>query len=73
MSGVELSGVEMSTFCIKIGHSNPRLHNRICCVIPGVEMSGVELSGVEMSVVELSVVEMSPTHRIYKLSLNNAQ
>ena len=39
MSGVELSGVEMSTFGIKIGHFNPRLYNRIYCVIPGVEMS----------------------------------
>ena len=48
-SGVEMSGVEMSTFGIKIGHFNPRLYNRIYCVIPWVEMSGVELSGVEMS------------------------
>ena len=39
MSWVELSGVEMSTFGIKIGHFNPRLYNRIYCVIPGVEMS----------------------------------
>ena len=44
MSGVELSGVEMSTFGIKIGHFNPRLYNRIYCVIPGVELSGVEMS-----------------------------
>ena len=29
----------MSTFGIKIGHFNPRLYNRIYCVIPGVEMS----------------------------------
>ena len=34
-----MSGVEMSTFGIKIGHFNPRLYNRIYCVIPGVEMS----------------------------------
>ena len=59
MSGVELSGVEISTFGIKIGHFNPRLYNRIYCVIPGVEMSGVELSGVEMS-----GGEMSPTRCI---------
>ena len=39
MSGVELSGVEMSTFGMKIGHFNPCLYNRIYCVIPGVEMS----------------------------------
>ena len=39
MSRVELSGVEMSTFGIKIGYFNPRLYNRIYCVIPGVEMS----------------------------------
>ena len=38
MSGVELSGVEMSTFGMKIVHFNPRLYNRIYCVIPGVEM-----------------------------------
>ena len=44
MSGVELSGVEMSTFGIKIGHFNPRLYNRIYCVIPVVEMSGIEMS-----------------------------
>ena len=44
MSGVELSVVEMSTFGIKIGHFNPRLYNRIYCIIPGVEMSGVEMS-----------------------------
>ena len=43
-----MSGVEMSTFGIKF-HFNPRLYNRIYCVIPGVEMSGVELSGIEMS------------------------
>ena len=43
-SGVELSGVEMFPFGIKIGHFNPRLYNRIYCVIPGVEMSGVEMS-----------------------------
>ena len=36
-----MSGVEMSTFCIKIGHFNPHLYNRIYCVILGVEMSGV--------------------------------
>ena len=54
-----MSGVEMSTFGIKIGHFNPSLYNRIYCVIPGVEMSGVELSEVEMSGVELSEVEMS--------------
>ena len=46
---------------MKIGHFNPRLYNRIYCVIPGVEMSGVELSGVEMSEVEMSGAEMSPT------------
>ena len=56
MSGVLMSGVEKSTFGIKIRHFNPRLYNRIYCVIPGVEMSGVELSGVEMS-----GGEMSPT------------
>ena len=39
ISGDELSGVEMSTFGMKIGHFNPRLYNRIYCVIPGVEMS----------------------------------
>ena len=61
LSGVETSGVEMSTFGIKIGHFNPRLYNRIYCVIPGVEMSGVEMSGVELSGVEMSGVEMSPT------------
>ena len=66
MSGVE-SGVEMSTFGMKIGHFNPRLYNRIYCVIvmPGVEMSGVELSGVEMS-----GVEMSPT-RLKTVNGNN--
>ena len=48
-SGDELSGVEMSTFGMKIGHFNPRLYNIIYCVIPGVEMSEVEMSGVEMS------------------------
>ena len=41
LSGVEMSGVEMSTFGMKIGHFNPRLYNRIYCVIPGVELSGV--------------------------------
>ena len=42
-SGVELSEVEMSTFGIKIGHFNPRLYNRIYCIIPGVEMSPTPL------------------------------
>ena len=41
LSRVEMSGVEMSTFGIKIGHLNPRLCNRIYCVIPGVEMSPI--------------------------------
>ena len=50
MSGVELSGVEMSTFGIKIRHFNPRLYNRIYCVIPGVEMSGVEMSPTRCTV-----------------------
>ena len=50
MSGVELSGVEMSTFGIKIEHFNPRLYNRIYCVIPGVEMSGVEMSPTRFTI-----------------------
>ena len=41
LSRVEMSGVEMSTFGIKIGHLNPRLYNRIYCVIPRVEMSPI--------------------------------
>ena len=43
MYGVEMSGVEISTFGIKIEHFNPRLYNRIYCVITGVEMSPTHL------------------------------
>ena len=39
----------MSTFGMKIGHVNPRLYNRIYCVIPGVEMSWVKMSPTQNS------------------------
>ena len=60
-----MSGVEMSTFGIKIGHFNPRLYNRIYCVIPGVELSGVEISGVEMSPTLMYLNELSITIGCY--------
>ena len=41
-----MSGVEMFTFGIKIGHFNPRLYNRIYCAIPGVEFSGIEMPSI---------------------------
>ena len=60
MSGVELSGVEMSTFGIKIGHFNPRLYNRIYCVIPGLNYRGLKCRGVEMSPTPL--LHTTPVH-----------
>ena len=63
-----MSGVEMSTFGIKIGHVNPRLYNRIYCVIPGVEMSGAELSGVEMSPTRLLLNDIRQSLHVYFLA-----
>ena len=67
MSGVQMSGVQMSDFISKIGHLDPRFYSLIYCDtggpdVGGPDVGGPDVTGVQMLGVQMSGVQMSDSY-----------